>query len=120
MFLASLRRMPSVLIHSSLVTHLFRFPVPRLSFEPITQFLPPMYAHLNSYSLNLPAFNAVPSPIVSASFNHTGTIFAYAAAYDWSKGNEGSVPSHWNKVLLHGCKEDEVKKRPPKPGMGHK
>ena len=70
--------------------------------------------------LQYPAFNAVPSPIVSASFNHTGTIFAYAAAYDWSKGHEGNVPSHWNKVLLHGCKEDEVRKRPPKPGMGHR
>ena len=31
------------------------------------------------------------------------------------------MSSHWNKVLLHGCKEDEVRKRPPnlKPGMGH-
>ncbi|KAF9648783.1 WD40 repeat-like protein [Thelephora ganbajun] len=65
-------------------------------------------------------FNAVPSPIVSASFNHTGTIFAYAAAYDWSRGHAGNVPSQWNKVLLHGCKEDEVRKRPPKPAMGHK
>ena len=70
--------------------------------------------------LQYPVFDAVPSPIVSASFNHTGTIFAYAAAYDWSKGHEGNVPSHWNKVLLHGCKEDEVRKRPPKSGMGHR
>ena len=70
--------------------------------------------------LTFPAFNAVSSPIVSASFNHTGTIFAYAAAYDWSKGHEGNVSSLLNKVLLHGCKEDEVRKRPPKPGMGQK
>ena len=32
--------------------------------------------------LQYPVFDAVPSPIVSASFNHTRTIFAYAAAYD--------------------------------------
>lgn len=65
-------------------------------------------------------FNSVPSPVVSSSFNHTGTIFAYAAAYDWSKGHEGNVASQWNKVLLHGCKEDEVRKRPLKNGVGHK
>jgi len=71
----------------------------------------PVYAR----TFNLPVFNAVPSPTVSMSF--TGTIFAYAVAYDWSKGHEGNVPSQRNKVLLHGCKEDEVRKRPPKPGM---
>ena len=73
-----------------------------------------------TYPHNSLAFNALPSPVVSASFNHTGTVFAYAAAYDWSKGHEGNSPSQWNKVVLHGCKEDEVKKRPPKPGMGPK
>jgi hypothetical protein len=45
----------------------------------------PVYGQL-ALILNSPAFIAVPSPIVSASFNHTGTVFAYAAAYDWSKG----------------------------------
>ena len=71
--------------------------------------------------LRYPAFTTVPNPIVSASFNHLGTVFAYvAAAYDWPKGHEGNVSLHWNKVLLHGCKEDEVRKRPPKPGMGHR
>ena len=66
------------------------------------------------------AFGSVPSPVVSSSFNHTGTIFAYAVAYDWSKGHMGNTPSQWNKVLLHGCKEDEVRKRPPKTGMAQK
>ena len=107
------------LLVSSLVTP---FAPHRPVFPPLNRprDLPPYHICACTYSLNSPAFNALPSPVVSASFNHTGTVFAYAAAYDWSKGHEGNSPSQWNKVLLHACKEDEVKKRPPKPGMGSK
>ena len=104
--------------HSSPIHSVPPLTVVYLLNQSLEPFLPCI--HTCTHTPDSPAFNAVPSPIVSASFNHTGTIFAYASTYDWSKGHEGSVPSQWNKVLLHGCKEDEVKKRPLKPGMGNK
>lgn len=58
------------------------------------------------------AFDAVQGPIVSTGFNYNGSIFAYAVSYDWSKGHTGMTPGHPNKILLHACKDEEVKKRP--------
>ncbi|KAG7880823.1 hypothetical protein KL905_002309 [Ogataea polymorpha] len=49
-------------------------------------------------------------PVVG--FNRTGTIFAYALSYDWSKGHEFNRPDYPNVVRLHPCKEEEVKQRP--------
>lgn len=62
--------------------------------------------------IRLKTFDNLGGPITSSSYNHTGTIFAYAVSYDWSKGYSGMTPGHPNKVLLHACKDDEVKKRP--------
>jgi len=62
----------------------------------------------------LKSFDAAPGPISTTAFNRTGNIFAYAVSYDWSKGHSGMTPGHPNKVMLHACKDDEVKKRPPK------
>ncbi|GJJ13087.1 hypothetical protein Clacol_007337 [Clathrus columnatus] len=62
----------------------------------------------------LKIFDPAPAPITCTSFNHTGTIFAYAVSYDWSKGHGGNVPGLTNKIMLHPCKEEEVKKKPPK------
>lgn len=62
----------------------------------------------------LKSFDPAPGPIATTAFNRTGSIFAYAVSYDWSKGHSGMTPGHPNKVMLHACKEDEVKKRPPK------
>jgi len=59
----------------------------------------------------LKTFDAVQSPISATTFNRTGSIFAYAMSYDWSKGHSGMTPNHPNKIMLHACKEDEVKKR---------
>ena len=61
---------------------------------------------------NVAAFDAAPGPIVSTAFSRLGTIYAYAVAYDWSKGHAGMVPGHVNKVMLHAVKEEEVRKRP--------
>ena len=47
-------------------------------------------------------------------FNRNGSIFAYAISYDWSKGHSGMTPGHPNKIMLHACKDDEVKRKPPK------
>lgn len=61
-----------------------------------------------------PAFDAAAGPITCATFNRTGTIFAYAISYDWSKGHSGMTPGHVNKVMLHALKEEEIKRKPKK------
>ena len=60
------------------------------------------------------AFDPSPGPIAATGFNRSGNIFAYAVSYDWSKGHSGMTPGHPNKIMLHACKDEEVKKRPPK------
>jgi mRNA export factor len=60
----------------------------------------------------LKTFDTAPGPIAASAFNRTGSIFAYAVSYDWSKGHSGMVAGHPNKIMLHACKDDEVKKRP--------
>ncbi|OSX57656.1 hypothetical protein POSPLADRAFT_1174191 [Postia placenta MAD-698-R-SB12] len=62
----------------------------------------------------LKSFDPAPGPIATTCFNRTGTIFAYAVSYDWSKGHSGMTPSHPNKVMLHACKDEEVKRKPAK------
>ncbi|KAF8583582.1 Poly(A)+ RNA export protein [Ramaria rubella] len=62
----------------------------------------------------LKTFDSAPGSISCTAFNHTGTIFSYAISYDWSKGYTGNVPGHPNKIMLHACKDDEVKKKPKK------
>ena len=57
------------------------------------------------------AFAAAPGPISATAFNRNGTIFAYAISYDWSNGHRGMTPGHPNKLMLHACKEEEVKRR---------
>lgn len=59
----------------------------------------------------LKSFDPAPGPITATAFSRTGAIFAYAVSYDWSKGHSGMVANHPNKVMLHACKDDEVKKR---------
>jgi len=59
----------------------------------------------------LKSFEPAPGPITTTAFNRTGTIFAYAISYDWSKGHSGMVVGVPNKVMLHPCKEDEVRKK---------
>ncbi|KAL4268809.1 WD40/YVTN repeat-like-containing domain superfamily protein [Pleurotus pulmonarius] len=62
----------------------------------------------------LKSFDTAPGPISATTFNRNGNIFAYAVSYDWSKGHSGMTPGHPNKILLHACKDDEVKKRQKK------
>ncbi|EIM91015.1 WD40 repeat-like protein [Stereum hirsutum FP-91666 SS1] len=62
----------------------------------------------------LKTFDACPGPIAATAFNRTGSIFAYAISYDWSKGHSGMTSGHPNKIMLHATKDDEVKKRPSK------
>ena len=60
------------------------------------------------------AFDPAPGPVPCTAFNRQGTIFAYAVSYDWSKGHSGMTPGHPNKLMLHACKDDEVKRKPQK------
>ncbi|KJA26258.1 hypothetical protein HYPSUDRAFT_36528 [Hypholoma sublateritium FD-334 SS-4] len=59
----------------------------------------------------LKTFDAAPGPISTTAFNRTGNIFAYAVSYDWHKGHSGMTPGAPNKIMLHSCKDDEVRKR---------
>ncbi|GBE88270.1 Poly(A)+ RNA export protein [Sparassis crispa] len=63
----------------------------------------------------LKSFDPAPGPIPTTGFNRTGTIFAYAVSYDWSKGHSGMTTGQPNKLMLHACKDDEVKRKPTKP-----
>lgn len=70
------------------------------------------FCHLTFATQNsLLAFDPAPGPITATTFNRNGSIFAYAVSYDWSKGYTGMTPGHPNKVMLHACKDEEVKKR---------
>ncbi|EUC58887.1 poly(A)+ RNA export protein [Rhizoctonia solani AG-3 Rhs1AP] len=62
----------------------------------------------------LKSLEAVPGPISCTAFNKTGSLFAYAVSYDWSKGHSGMTPDHPNKIMIHQTKDDEVKRRPRK------
>jgi len=49
-------------------------------------------------------------PIPACAINSTGTLFAYAASYDWSKGHEYYNPQVKNRILLRSF-GDEMKPR---------
>jgi len=56
----------------------------------------------------LKPFPRASMPIPAATFNHDGSIFAYAVSYDWSKGSEFYNPSDSNYILLHPVPEGEI------------
>lgn len=60
----------------------------------------------------LKGYPNVGGSITSTTFNKTGSIFAYAISYDWSKGYQGNSPTYPNKVMLHPVQQDECKPRP--------
>ncbi|EPT01716.1 Poly+ RNA export protein [Fomitopsis schrenkii] len=62
----------------------------------------------------LKTFDPAPGPVPATCYNRTGSIFAYAVSYDWSKGHSGMTQGHPNKIMLHACKDDEVKRKPAK------
>ncbi|OCH95461.1 Poly(A)+ RNA export protein [Obba rivulosa] len=62
----------------------------------------------------LKSFEPAPGPVPATCFSRTGSIFAYAVSYDWHKGHSGMTPGHPNKIMLHACKDDEVKRKPAK------
>lgn len=59
----------------------------------------------------LRGFPTLQLPITAAAFNSSGTIFAYALGYDWSKGHQMNNQSVQTSVKLHPVKEAEVQPR---------
>jgi len=56
-----------------------------------------------------PRFN---QPITAGSFSHDGSMFAYGASYDWSKGIEYYNPAQNKPVIcIHPTPEVEIKNR---------
>lgn len=64
----------------------------------------------------LKASNNVGGTIPCAAFNRSGTIYAYAVSYDWSKGYQFNTPTYPNQVRLHIVQEEEVKQKKKPPG----
>ncbi|PNH07150.1 hypothetical protein TSOC_006407 [Tetrabaena socialis] len=65
--------------------------------------------------------NGQPAPITCGSFDRTGAIYGYALSYDWSKGYAEYNPATMKPyIMLHSCKEDEVKPKPKAPTAGRK
>ncbi|KAL2915301.1 RNA export factor gle2 [Polyrhizophydium stewartii] len=54
----------------------------------------------------------VGAPISATAFNRNGTIFAYAAGYDWHKGHEGHQAGSKTSIILFPAKDEDVKNRP--------
>ncbi|KAI9342471.1 WD40-repeat-containing domain protein [Zopfochytrium polystomum] len=60
----------------------------------------------------LKMFPSVGTSIAATAFNRTGTIFAYAASYDWSKGHEHYKQGMQNQIYLHAVKDEDIKSKP--------
>ncbi|KAJ3161913.1 hypothetical protein HDU88_007144 [Geranomyces variabilis] len=59
-------------------------------------------------------FNSpIPGQITAVAFNGNGSIFAYAAGYDWSKGHEHAKPDQKTGIYLQAVQVDDVKPKPP-------
>ncbi|KAF8961532.1 hypothetical protein BDZ97DRAFT_1597471, partial [Flammula alnicola] len=56
-------------------------------------------------------FDVAPAPIAATAFNRNSDIFSYAVFYDWSKGHSSNTPGMPNKIMLHSCKDEDVRKR---------
>ncbi|KAI1846965.1 hypothetical protein JX265_006837 [Neoarthrinium moseri] len=60
----------------------------------------------------LKGYPSVGGSITATTFNASGSIFAYAIGYDWSKGHQGNNQQYPNKIMLHPITGDECKPRP--------
>ncbi|KAI9749024.1 MAG: RNA export factor gle2 [Chaenotheca gracillima] len=60
----------------------------------------------------LKGYPTVGGAISATTFNRTGSIFAYAVSYDWSKGFSHNTAQYPNKVMLHPVQAEECKAKP--------
>ena len=63
----------------------------------------------------LPYDNMAGDSISTSAFNCNGSIFAYTVSYDWSKGHVDATSRSKNDLVLHRCKDEEVKKHKGTP-----
>ena len=63
----------------------------------------------------LKAMSKISCPISCGEFNRDGTIYAYAASYEWSKGGDNQMSNQPNNIYLHPVNETEVKPRQKSP-----
>ncbi|XP_039157874.1 protein RAE1 [Eucalyptus grandis] len=69
----------------------------------------------------LKAMSRCSQPIPCSTFNNDGSIFAYSACYDWSKGAENHNPATAKTyIFLHLPQESEVKGKPRLGTTGRK
>lgn len=61
----------------------------------------------------LKGYPTVGGSITATTFNKSGSIFAYAVSYDWSKGYQHNTQNYPIKVMLHPVQNDECKPRAP-------
>ncbi|CEO98919.1 unnamed protein product (mitochondrion) [Plasmodiophora brassicae] len=59
----------------------------------------------------LKLFASVGQPISASNFNHDGTIFGYAASYDWYKGSQFYNKNEASRIFLHAVSELDIKPR---------
>lgn len=75
--------------------------------------MPPVSAALE------PGLSAAPRP--AGAFNSSGSIYAYALSYDWSRGYAHYNPATMKTyIMLHAVTEAEVKARPKAATAGRK
>ncbi|CAO3590431.1 unnamed protein product [Absidia cylindrospora] len=55
---------------------------------------------------SLPKMN---DTIACTTFNRSGTIFAYAVSYDWSKGHKFATPGNTNRIMLHSVQDQDIR-----------
>ncbi|KAF9318583.1 hypothetical protein BG003_011021 [Podila horticola] len=51
------------------------------------------------------------APITATAFNSTGSIYAYAMSYDWSKGYTGAPKNHKDTIKLASFAPDDLKSK---------
>lgn len=66
----------------------------------------------------LKGYPNVGGSITATKFNKTGSIFAYAISYDWSKGYQANTTNYPIKVMLHPVQADECKPRSSTKKLG--
>jgi len=65
----------------------------------------------------LKQFNCVGAPINATGFNANGSLFAYAASYDWSRGYDGNTTTQ-SRIWIHKVEESEVKPKEKENASG--
>lgn len=59
----------------------------------------------------LMTFKPCGNTIACAAFSPSGSLYAYALSYDWSRGSENYNPQTPNLIMLHHVKKEEITQR---------